>query len=305
MKCPKCQYIAFDQGGRCRNCGYEFSLSPDAPDLDLPIRTGEETDGPLSDFDLGGAGADAASALPDPVQAPPRQGSAQRVSRASELPLFRDRAHPDDVPLVNMPASPRAPISVRKSAVARHAQQPRPAHGEPALDLEPDAEAPRARTSPRHHRSVPADALAPARSGEPGSSGARVLAAAIDLLLLGAIDAAVLFLTLRMCGLTFDEVSRIPLVPLAAFLALLNGGYMAAFTAAGGQSIGKMLTHLRVVSVEEGSSTDRVRLGQSVLRAVGYLVSALPAGLGFLPALLAADRRTLHDRLAHTRVVRA
>lgn len=26
MKCPKCGYIGFDDGDRCRNCGYEFSL---------------------------------------------------------------------------------------------------------------------------------------------------------------------------------------------------------------------------------------------------------------------------------------
>ena len=30
MKCPKCQYISFDSGDRCRNCGYEFSLAAEA-----------------------------------------------------------------------------------------------------------------------------------------------------------------------------------------------------------------------------------------------------------------------------------
>ena len=29
MRCPKCQYITFDSDDRCRNCGYEFSLSVD------------------------------------------------------------------------------------------------------------------------------------------------------------------------------------------------------------------------------------------------------------------------------------
>ena len=45
--------------------------------------------------------------------------------------------------------------------------------------------------------------------------------------------------------------------------------------------------------------------GQAVLRAVAYLVSALPVGLGFLPALVGVEKRALHDRLAHTRVVKA
>ena len=44
MKCPKCQYITFDSGDRCRNCGYDFSLTVETPDLDLPIKTGEGVD---------------------------------------------------------------------------------------------------------------------------------------------------------------------------------------------------------------------------------------------------------------------
>jgi uncharacterized RDD family membrane protein YckC len=50
---------------------------------------------------------------------------------------------------------------------------------------------------------------------------------------------------------------------------------------------------------------DRVPFGYSVVRAAGYLVSALPAGLGFVPAFVGRDRRALHDRLADTRVVKA
>ena len=43
MRCPKCQYISFESGDRCRNCGYEFSLSVDnEPDRreDCPRRAG-------------------------------------------------------------------------------------------------------------------------------------------------------------------------------------------------------------------------------------------------------------------------
>ena len=47
MRCPKCHYISFDSTDRCRNCGYEFSLSADLPESDLQIQTGEEPLGPL------------------------------------------------------------------------------------------------------------------------------------------------------------------------------------------------------------------------------------------------------------------
>ena len=131
------------------------------------------------------------------------------------------------------------------------------------------------------------------------------MGATIDLVLLGAIDATVVYLTLRLCDLHFGDLRQLPIVPLAAFLAMLNGGYMAAFTAAGGQSIGKMAAGTRVVSDDDGPSMSGVSLGQSIVRAAAYAVSVLPAGLGFLPALFAADRRALHDRLAQTRVVKA
>ncbi|MEO6212943.1 MAG: RDD family protein, partial [Vicinamibacterales bacterium] len=111
--------------------------------------------------------------------------------------------------------------------------------------------------------------------------------------------------TLKFCGLTYAEVRVLPVAPFAAFLLLLNGGYLAAFTAAGGQSIGKMLGRIRVVPSDPEGWSDRVPLGQAVLRAVGYFVSALPLGLGFLPALVGSDKRAFHDRLAQTRVVKA
>jgi uncharacterized RDD family membrane protein YckC len=127
-----------------------------------------------------------------------------------------------------------------------------------------------------------------------------MFAAFIDGILILAIDSGVLYFTLQLCGLTFAEVLMIPPLPLLGFLALLNGGYFVALTVAGGQTIGKMATGIKVVSDPHG----RVPFGRATLRTAGYLASLLPAGLGFLPGLFGHDRRALHDRLASTRVVR-
>jgi uncharacterized RDD family membrane protein YckC len=131
----------------------------------------------------------------------------------------------------------------------------------------------------------------------------RVLAALIDAILLSAIGVLVLYFTARICGVPLSRIAVIPLIPFASFLLLIAGGYFTLFTAAGGQTIGKMASGIKVVSmdVEHG----RVPLGHSVVRAVAYVISALPAGLGFLPALVGAERRAIHDRLADTRVVKA
>lgn len=68
----------------------------------------------------------------------------------------------------------------------------------------------------------------------------------------------------------------------------------------GGQSIGKMLTGLRVVNADGSSPT----LGKLFLRHfVGYFVTFLTLGLGFLPAVLNKSGRTLHDYLSGTIVI--
>lgn len=129
--------------------------------------------------------------------------------------------------------------------------------------------------------------------------GRRACAALCDLLLLGAIDATVVALTVRLAGLKLVTVDTLPLIPLAAFLLLLDFGYLVALTALGGQTIGKMVTGIRVVSVDGPSVT----VVDAAIRAAAYIVSVLPAGLGML-GLFFGSHRSLHDYLADTRVVK-
>jgi uncharacterized RDD family membrane protein YckC len=284
MRCPKCHYIGFDSGDRCRNCGYDFSLTVEGPPRDLPIVTPDDPEGPLADFAL-------ESARPAPARAP---------DTASDLPLFARAMAVVDRPLVAPPVAPRPPLAVRKSSPAPARPRGRPAD-EPTLDLGgADKSAQRGRFG-----LLGADE-ADASDSSTASLLMRIVAGLIDIALLAAIHAAVIYLTLRLCGLTSAEIRVLPLVPLAAFLLMLAGGYTISFTVAGGQTIGKMAAGIRVVPVaERDSGNARVPLPSAVLRAVGCLVSILAAGLGFLPALFSQDRRALHDRLADTRVVRA
>jgi uncharacterized RDD family membrane protein YckC len=291
MKCPKCQYFSFDSGDRCRNCGYDFSLTLDLPPVDLPIQDGSEPIGPLSDFSL---------------------------NETPNLPLFTggsasaDRGDPD-APLVTPGATPRAPLAVRRTApVAPRpaAQRPKPRREPGRIDRDPEPRlaldtadlgpVPETVAAVRTETAIADDrpAVAPA--------GARLAGALIDVALLGAIDLIVVYFTLKICDLTFAEVFTLPLAPLLSFLFLLNGGYLSAFVAATGQTIGKMAAGTRVIPADPAApASERVTFGQAVVRAAGYLVSALPAGLGFLPAFFGAERRALHDRLADTRVVKA
>jgi len=260
MKCPKCDYLGFEASDRCRNCGYEFALARPA------------LADSLLDVSLSPAGAEPLIPSSD----------AQPFARP---PLDLDRViggTPDDLPL--FPARPRAPLGVRRATpeIPRaRIQTPRPA--EETLFEPPAAVVSRS--------SYAAEDAAPA---------SRMMAAVIDGALLLAVNIAVLYFTLRLCGLTPLEIFQLPAAPLLAFFLLLDGGYFVAFTAVGGQSIGKMALGIKVVGEEDRP----VPVGKAALRTLAYGLSALPLGAGFVAGVLGADRLALHDRLTHTRVIR-
>jgi uncharacterized RDD family membrane protein YckC len=157
-----------------------------------------------------------------------------------------------------------------------------------------------ARPASEADRFAQSNASSPVRETVLASPWRRTLAALVDVTLISLLDAIILYFTLRLCGLTTAEIVQLPILPLLAFFLMLNGGYFIAFTTVGGQSIGKMALGIKVIAQEDGS----VPVGRATIRTLAYLVSALPFGAGFLPGVMSADRLALHDRLAHTRVVR-
>jgi uncharacterized RDD family membrane protein YckC len=334
MKCPKCDYLGFETGDRCRNCGYDFSLLALAePAADLPLGTewaravenvpllrplsaadpalrapaAEELDLPLMTTDPSAASPspEAAVAITGSVATVPRLRAAPaRVERPSGLPLFSgDAARPLE-PRVQVPATPRAPVAVRRASEFPRFKSTMPpratpsgdevsAFEEPARHDAVSASRPVVVPPPRQHARG-----APARQEACGPTP-RALAALIDGAILLAIDLVVVYLTLRMAELPIDQWRALPPLPLLAFVSLLAFGYHTAFTAFGGQTIGKMAARIRVVSDDETA----LRPARVFQRTLTGALSLVTLGLGYVPALVATDGRALHDRLAHTRVV--
>jgi uncharacterized RDD family membrane protein YckC len=256
---------------------------------------------------------------------------------------FRDPRDRDDRPLISPSTPPRPPLAVRRTTGELPRARPRVTPGG-VPPPQPRAETPRLELDlPSDQDDAPDDLVlgidTPAGdrrdargtgsgAGTPGAFtgssilasdtdtddatangtvdssaaplGTRAIAALVDLGFLALVDATVLHFTLRLTGLTVDDITRLPFTPLLGFLALLNGGYLTMFTAASGQTMGKMATGVKVVSMDGGT----VPFGHAVLRAILWLLTIVPLGVGAIPALLTDDRRALHDRLADTRVIK-
>jgi uncharacterized RDD family membrane protein YckC len=292
--------LGFDSGDRCKNCGYDFSL-----------------------IDHGGGRA-ARTPPPGPPldESPPRdprlaRGSRYRHGGAAPVGLGVDRplsgqpeGTPVDLPLfgggasASIPPSPRPPLAVRRSTPMPTPARIRPRPPSPQIEALPlGLEEPAAAVDPALAAGDAGPASRASRADAsvctPATAGRRATAAAIDVGLIVVIDLIVLHFTLAICGLTLNDVHILPVVPMVAFLLILNGGYVVLFTGTLGQTLGKMAASIEVVSDRQGGM-DLARAG---LRGAAMILSLLPAGLGWVAALV-GDHRGLHDRLAGTRVVR-
>jgi uncharacterized RDD family membrane protein YckC len=76
--------------------------------------------------------------------------------------------------------------------------------------------------------------------------------------------------------------------------------YFTFFTHRGGQTPGKMLVRVRVVTRQN----DEVTLLRALGRSAGYFLSSAFFGIGFMLAAFHPEKRALHDLLAGTRVIR-
>ena len=312
MRCTKCHYLSFEPEPRCKNCGHDLSMDDLLGDIDLDRGPGQPSEraAPSTGSSYGRSYESSVATMPPPVAVVAAIAKPASIApiMTSELPLFvRDMpgGHIDDeedmVPLVKVPARPRQPLAVRRTTPdpvrlrAKYAPQPEP-------DLLAGVDVPM-HDEPVMHRteaSAPVPTQAPIiMQAAPVAAGPRLAAAAIDAALLGTIALVVTMFTMQLAQLPMAQVLDLPVVPMLTFFALIGVGYELLFTAAQGQTIGKMMMGLRVVP-DDMPGADRVSVKQAAVRAL----SLLPLGAGLVAALFGSGQ-AVHDRMAHTRVVRA
>lgn len=124
------------------------------------------------------------------------------------------------------------------------------------------------------------------------------VAISVTLLVVTALVQALL----GMFGVgTLFTVSTRPIIEVlvGVFGLLLSAGYFVVFWVLAGQTLGQALMGLRVVRM----NGRRITIWCALRRYVGYWVSAIPLGLGFVWVLVDDRRQGWHDKIAATCVV--
>ncbi|HPA51381.1 MAG TPA: FHA domain-containing protein [Thermoanaerobaculia bacterium] len=141
----------------------------------------------------------------------------------------------------------------------------------------------------------------------------RLLATLVDGVILLALD-LLLLSPVFLVFLFKDAFQSTDLLRDWAFLAIAGGcavlvlganlWYVVGGWARTGRTPGKALMRLSIVLVASGRAAPGIGLGPAFGRFLAWNLSGAVLGVGHLVALFRKDRRTMHDLLAGTRVVR-
>ncbi len=138
------------------------------------------------------------------------------------------------------------------------------------------------------------------QAGAPASRGTRLAAVLLDMVL----AAPLVFIAQEWGYANTSTVDPVGATALIGFLILQN--VQVYLVASSGQTIGKRVMRIRVVDARTGEHTGWFRVVVLRVYANRILVAATLLLYGLVDALFIfrGDRRTVHDRLARTRVDR-
>lgn len=142
-------------------------------------------------------------------------------------------------------------------------------------------------------------------SQEPGQlelalPGERLLAALVDFGFVATLLLGLAYLTTNLVGQPLRSLPGSSLSALGLLGFFIGVGYLVFFWGLSGQTLGGLLTRVRVVE----PSGRPPGVGRAAIRVFGCALSVLLAGVGFIGWWNDRERRGWPDRLASTRVVR-
>jgi uncharacterized RDD family membrane protein YckC len=339
MGCPHCQSSEISPDGVCLICGLRLAAdtpaqNPEAADLPAPEpEAAAEEDARSRPGMIEMDYSEGAQESEENAEVPPwRQELSQRLH---EIKQKREA-----IAVTHQESKLTAPVSQAKAAETLSALQARLLEKMPPRKPQPPAVPPPQQKTleplqpePPLRESVPPPAQPPdqreirnlidnavsrqapqvsapvvvAEDYEPGplpdEEGKLIL---LSRTLSGLVDLIVLVLctgVFIICADFFSGILVLDGVSLMNFSALFLLNYFLYslfFLSASNQTIGMMITDLRLV----GTGERRPTLGQLLVRCCIYLVSLLGLGIGLVLSLFDRDHKCLHDRTSGTHVVR-
>lgn len=303
MSCPTCGEPLPGGGQRCPVCDRptpplaEGSLAPDpfpeAPDesgrpeplRDIPALRKKERTWKDEVRERVLRRRTERGALPPRRPSPAVQAKPATPALPAEPPGTDEAPSPHPVHVVTAKMEPeQLPDPALVADVSQGAAGPETRGNEPAEEWDFNLE------------SVETDVRPPERPARPLE---RIQAAAIDTGVLVGLWAVVVYLASRAARVSI--VGLLPVWPfLAGYLACLGLAYAGYFTGISGQTLGKVVTGLKVVTRAGRPPT----FFQALLRTALGVVGLVAISAGSIPMLFDPARRAFHDRLLGTRVVR-
>ncbi len=141
-------------------------------------------------------------------------------------------------------------------------------------------------------------------TNQPGHHSGKLIL--LSRTLSGLIDLIFIVLCMGIFIIAADVYSGIIVMDLMSFVVysalflLIYFVYSVIFLATSNQTIGMMITNLRVVGIDKS----RPLLGQLLSRCCAYLISLFGLGIGLLWGIFDRESSCFHDRFSRTRVIR-
>jgi uncharacterized RDD family membrane protein YckC len=101
-------------------------------------------------------------------------------------------------------------------------------------------------------------------------------------------------------GIINSIIAFLPFQGAETVISIIGIMYYIGFWAWKGATLGKMIAGVKIVATD-GSS---IGVRRAILRFIGYIVSAIILGLGFLMIAWDEKKQGLHDKIANTLVIR-
>lgn len=272
MKCPSCGYVSFQNSEECVKCGVPVPPSADDGEVtsDSDFRRGVKRKG-REQLGFSFPSDDDESGLPTAAETQATVAKAAPAERTAERTATKSTVRDTGAQLPEWSQDGTFTTSEDSSyGSGTHWHEDQPSDGGTWVEVYKLA----------------------------SGFGRRAMALLVDTAVF-ILFAAVLVFALRGENGAF-EIVRAQNMPAFFFLLVLHGFYYTFFHSLIGQTPGKMLFGIRVVHVAGGTLLSP---WDAFLRWLGYFLSALPFGFGFLWAVLDNDDQAVHDKWAKSVVV--